>query len=799
LNSTTSYKIPLGEMLALLKAGGYELSIQQILEIQSILLSSPLSHIGLKELKYIITPVIAKNHEEQQDIYRIIDGYIREKTRPSLPQHGWRHWMARNARLVFALKIAGFLLLVATGILIYFLTETGNVVRSARRATADTIPSIVKDTSRPTIVKPTIANKDTASIQRPDEKRDILPLTARAEAAEEVPPPEKGDINLQLSLTFGFIIGAIIFHLVFYESSTRLSLRKKNKPGQRSFPVHDDSPPVPHVAAYEKAQEFANINLEFAERDYLLRRPAGLAKIRSHLKKPKLAAQRTLDIRQSIYQSARSGGLTSLSFTDEWIERKYIIITDNKRHEAHITHLLNYVVHFLSANVKSIARYSFTNDIRELTDAKGKTVYLEELSYNFPHHHLVIISHGDTLFNVHDLSIKEDVKDILRSWASKSMITPVPLPDWSYKESLLEKTGFNVVPAEIEAIEMLAKSIDDRSELKQEQLARRMHNLYSVASFDLENVDELQAYLDDEPLFQAVCALAVYPALKWPVTLALFDAIAKQRTGLELSYDNLLKLSRIPWMHANKFEQALRLQLLGRMKPETEIIARETMIKLLDEAKGAIPQGSLAFKEFQTQFNINAFFLYARDQYTYQEYAGVKDVIVQQWDSLNEWALKKHVSEQGIPILQANRSKTYASVEEFILKEEQFEKQKVNLTRLAILTLPAIILYILFSIFQPDIAKVQRSNEIPQWRVVIRMDPGSRAQLTQLVSTVGNTTRTFLLDTSKEEETVMIPEVAYHTPALLEFYSGNTRSSSIMVRTDRHVIVTLTSKPLKGR
>ncbi|HYD22167.1 MAG TPA: hypothetical protein VEB40_11880, partial [Flavipsychrobacter sp.] len=55
------YKIPLENLLGVLRSNGYELSIEQILEIQSALLTTGISGASVRELKFILAPIIAKS------------------------------------------------------------------------------------------------------------------------------------------------------------------------------------------------------------------------------------------------------------------------------------------------------------------------------------------------------------------------------------------------------------------------------------------------------------------------------------------------------------------------------------------------------------------------------------------------------------------------------------------------------------------------------------------------------------------------------------------------------------------
>src|SRR6185312_15658265 len=66
---------------------------------------------------------------------------------------------------------------------------------------------------------------------------------------------------------------------------------------------------------------------------------------------------------------------------------------------------------------------------------------------------------------------------------------------------------------------------------------------------DSPGVADIHEWLDDEDLFQWLCALAVVPTVRWEVTLAVGAAVLKQRGALhKLHFGSLLRFSQIGWL-----------------------------------------------------------------------------------------------------------------------------------------------------------------------------------------------------------------------------------------------------------
>lgn len=745
------------ELLASIKASGYEVSIQQILDIQTILLTTPVSRLKPDRLKLLITPVIAKNDEEQRHIYRIIDAYVAEKTKTAIPPvNAFAQWRYEHKKMVFALKIAGFIAVVITGILFY--------IASHRKAAISTTPkrvAAIKRDSLPTAQpQATLPENQPASIATPEKPTNTIDITVLGSGQSIIPVAI--DLNVQMAATFGTLMGVILAWVIFYERKKKMEMKERQRANDAIFVKRTENKKRPTNSGFEPDGELAQPTIQFAEKDYLVHLPRALQKIKSHLKKPAVVQNPGLDIKGSINKSVRSAGFTSLVYSSEWKDRKYLILIENRYNEAHINYLLNYLVNIVSAAVNTVARYSYTGDAGMLRDENGNWVSLKDLAYQYKGYHLIVIGKGPAL------------NDIFQSWTSRAIVTPTPLPDWSYHEEQLQKSKFQVVPADIEGIELLAKAIGEDTFISRNQLLKQLTNLYSVEQNDFQSVAGLQQYLNDERLFQMVCSLAVYPRLQWALTLALFDAQLKNNaahgsTG-ELSYELLLKVARIPWLYEDRLEDTIRLDLLNSLTAETELIARETILALLDEARINIVHDSPAFTELNTQYNINAFFLFSHDQYKYRTYAGSKEVINDYWKNLTEWALKEHVDKSGSVLMPRYKS-GQSSVQEFLLKEKQFEKWNINFLKVTLLTLPAILLYIIFAIFKPAFVYPPELYKNVSLVAVIKKESNCRQRLNYVINSTNGKSDTILLNSSKATDTIPFKDAKYNEVISLELWT----------------------------
>lgn len=734
----SDYKIPLEDLLSVLRNNGYELSIEQVLEIQSALLTADIANASLHDLKFILAPIIAKSDEEQHELYHVIDAYLLDQRRQHEEEPDLWHRLSRKLR--YRIRLGTLIAFIFAGVYMFMQNSRTSFDKNIKVKVQDrTITAGPKKDSSAFVFDSMAALRSTIPIQPYTEPLEIS-LTATSGPFE----PRPVDFNLQVSLSLGILLGVILAYFTFYEKRKLMEMQKGRKPETiDAGNKHKDE----LISTYNKPwdAQHERLTLEFPEKDFLIRKGPEFTSIKNNLRKPAFNEYANLHLQKSIMQTARNAGFTSLVYDDEWKERKYLVWFDDSNADSHLTSLMNYFVNYLKTSRIPLKKFN-------------SHANLQELSLSFSDHHLVIIGS----FNAQQLN----------GWASRSVITPTPIADWTDNEKELQKNGFNVVPADIEAIKVLSRAIIENEQVTIEKLAKQVKEFYSAANFNLNTVTGLRAYLNNEILFQAVCSLAVYPRLSWPLTLALFSA----NTDVVPDYNTLLKICRIPWLQNNVLDPQLRFALLGALVEHREIIARKTIIEMLKEVEATTIHNSPAFKELETQYAVNTFFLYAHDPEKYHNYAKSKETITEYWKDLNEQALKDHIDQRQGGLLPVNKEGTHVTVEEFLLKESQFEKRNVTLSKLALLTVPAILLYIILSIWKPEQVYPTNLYKIAgPVTIVINKDDNCKQKLVKVDASTESFSHT--LNTSKQTDTIVLSEVPYNQQIGITFYAEDGLNS----------------------
>ncbi len=770
-------RFPLGELIQIIRAKGFDVSITQIIQIQSLLLSTPITRLNVKELKYLLAPILAKNDEEQADIYQLVDDYIASKSTVSKPLPGFWKVFAKNKKRLFYLKLIGALSLVAIALAFYIIQTLHPRTATSSAQPVQNYPEI--QDSAPGKTEPD-TNKQPGQTRKQRELAGKPDPFASVQYADPI-LLKRRDINLQMSGLFGILLGIILSFFLFEEKQKAIDSKRKKKAldmGEGGRPVNSSE--GDHAQTGVMLEDSEPVTIEFPEKNYVIQRSPELASIKTGLKQPGVAERHELNIRKSIYASTRNAGFAAPVFDEIVKERKYIALVEGQP-DAHLARLFNYFIDFLQAAKLPVVRFTYVTDIKVLKDDAGKSKTLYEVSDRFADHHLLLFDDCRNLFAGDELTMRKNISSSLHRWPARYVITSTPLEDWSHLEEALQANGFVTVPAEIEAIDLLVTAITRGATVQRSELESKIRDPYSVAKVDFDSATGLKKYLADPFLFQLVCSLAVYPKLSWNLTLALFSSFLTRMPSAgqsaALSYNTLLKISRIPWLQHNELDQSLRLQLLMELESRNEIIARETLLQLLKELKQDLPTESLAYSEIEVQFDLNAFFLFAHDEWTYESYSYTKQTVPDYWVHLNEWPLKERVRQGQSGLMPLNEDGRHQSVDEYFLKEDAIEIQNIKFGRVAALFLPAMILYILFSIFQPDLVYDGYGFKNVSFMARLKWDTSCNKKFTSVSVSDGAAVKI----QSSGEETIFIRDVNPEQPVKLEFRDGKGGSRVIEI------------------
>lgn len=405
-----------------------------------------------------------------------------------------------------------------------------------------------------------------------------------------------------------FLLGFIPKMAVFFSKAGKTE-PKKTKKEKSSQLSHADK--APYFIPFRNKSSFIKTTSEqFRLADVMRMRQEGL--------------RREIDVNATVRSTVTRGGFPNLQFAFNTQPTDYLFLIDDQATNSHQAALFKHLTLQLREQDVFIEAFYYHTDFYHFWNRQNLDgLTLEGLRRRYPHFRLVILGDAHSLINPFakgDPALHKNLANTLRQWKQRILLSPVPPNSWTFREDLL----FDFIPIFPSDSKGLGEAslFLEKDGLSSEELDYsfpKWHHLQEEGRTEpvinyrkWKRITALEEYLKNHPkLFDWLCALAVYPSPNWDMTIAIGEAL--HLYGVEVSYDNLLILARIPWLQNGVFSPKLRKELLDRIDPEIERLAREAVRKEL-EAVRTIIQGSHASLELETTLAIQNFALLPEDK-----------------------------------------------------------------------------------------------------------------------------------------------------------------------------------------
>jgi hypothetical protein len=340
------------------------------------------------------------------------------------------------------------------------------------------------------------------------------------------------------------------------------------------------------------------------ERTLLTRAALRLGRLRQGL-------SRIIDAEATAVATARGAGFPRIMFAPARVSPEYLVLISAKGPEDHVGRQLDHLASELAAQNVSITRYFIAHDANlcfESPDAGYFT--LDQMATRYPDHRLIFLGSGDQFINPATFAIWPWADDIA-SWERRAILTPKPIEEWGSQEMALAHL-FDSPPLHADAggLLRLAEHFErheppgiDAFALRHDPLRRswtlrhgRWLTPLAPEEADIAQLErELALYfVDDRGVFDeaAFCwfaACAVYPALRWDLTIYLGLKLRALRSdgvlGLPLySEERALRLAALPWFREAFMPHWLRRRMLERLPAKVHVQTAALLRELLDRA-----------------------------------------------------------------------------------------------------------------------------------------------------------------------------------------------------------------------
>ena len=357
--------------------------------------------------------------------------------------------------------------------------------------------------------------------------------------------------------------------------------------------------------------------IPFENQGSAIRVEESLFRLADKLRQRQEGSRTVLDIPASVRQTIDQGGFPILLQKRTTLPPEYLFLIDEQAEQSHQAALYEYLVYFLRDKDVFINSFHYNTSFNRFwNDDYPDGINLERLQQLFTQHRLVILGDGYDLMDQtgDQLKVKASYQEAFEAWVGRLLLTPIPPSSWTFKEATIYQL-FPVFDSDASGFAAALKYLDTLVEEADDPGPRPSFIEWQEAQSDppehpdinhrrWRRAETYSDYLKDYPeVYRWLCALAVYPNPHWQLTLGIGRAI-----GAPVNFDNLLLLSRIPWLQGQAFHPKLRQELLDQLDPETDQLAREAVQEALAEIAPKVA-GSHVNLAVQTNLAIQSFLL----------------------------------------------------------------------------------------------------------------------------------------------------------------------------------------------
>jgi WD40 repeat protein len=339
----------------------------------------------------------------------------------------------------------------------------------------------------------------------------------------------------------------------------------------------------------------------------------GLARVAQQLRKHTPIATDLLDLKATIKRTVKAGGWFTPVTGSKKTVPEYLVLIDRTTFKDHHSHLIDALVNQLIAQGVFVTRYYFDGEPRHCYPENDELppLLLTELSDNYPAHRLLIFADGNSFIDPISGEIVPWIEQF-SVWSQKTLLTLGQPQQWGYKK-LLEPANFLVMPANETGLTTLAEQIKaeqwqpdtphpqkatekfpafpaDFNDFSQWWLERHAPSRAKVTKL-LEQVHDF--FGEDGYYWFSACA--VYPELRWQLTLYLGYNLKATDGSQLLTNDRLAKLASLPWFRYGYMPNWLREQLVDDLSLEQNKAVRTELNVLWAKASDK-PISDFCFK-----------------------------------------------------------------------------------------------------------------------------------------------------------------------------------------------------------
>ncbi len=366
-------------------------------------------------------------------------------------------------------------------------------------------------------------------------------------------------------------------------------------------------PADPRFAGPDKAPYF----IPFPNQDRTIRVAREQLRLADMLRLRQEGLRQEVDVPATLEATVGGGGFPALHYRYRTRPVDYLLLIDEQSANSHQARLFTYLAQQLREQDVHAEIFYFRRTLHRAWNREHPQGLTPELLHRrYGDHRLLVFGDGSGLLAplAESTAVRAADAAALGRWRRRLLLTPRPPASWNYRERALARL-FVVFPADLPGLAGAANFIEEGLEeedlpatfdaWRDQQETLRADRLPPATTRSW--ADQAEYLADDPELLRWLGALAVYPAPSWELTLSIGEAL-----GVAVTYDRLLRLSRLPWLQEGRLHPRLRREMLGQLAPENELTARRAVREQL-RAAAADAAHSHANQELQTNLAIQDF------------------------------------------------------------------------------------------------------------------------------------------------------------------------------------------------
>ncbi|KPA14000.1 conserved hypothetical protein, membrane [Candidatus Magnetomorum sp. HK-1] len=571
----SKHTLPFDLFIERLKQRGFIITPDHYIRLQVLLGNTPPSD-DLEQVKLLLCPLFASSESQQNIFYAEFDQFFDslkpnvQKIEPDISSGLKTQELEDSKTRKWSYWLAGFLLLCVSIFLVhyYFPLPADEPIKTETTQTGQasdgTIREEVIDTGKWPETNPQNSQQPEQPTPQIQEKKDQT-------IDWRIP---------RYAILIALALGILLSELYRYNHRKMVLKKQQKKKPPLTWPIKVPAQQPAYLSTpqfYDAARRFRNRLLS-----NILR----------------------LDIPATIQKSLESCGFPIPQYSTMTRQPEYLFLIDLPDFRDHYAGYATQIADALGNENIFVKRFHYMDDPQVCFETiQGERLFLDDLFHKFSEHRLIIVGTGDAF--LHPLSGKaESWIQTFHQWSTRALLTPRPISQWGMNEKTL-KSHFPLFPATMNGMDHLSLFFDFYEKTSKSPFGKPPQPLFLPDAVDPV---ELKATINDDSLFQWICACAVYPELHWNLTVTVGTKIQQK----PIQEAQVLRLLQLPWFQKAVIPNKWREALIQHLTPENKKITHQTIIDLLE--KNPPPEQSAAVDMYRLNLSIQKWMLKPKDK-----------------------------------------------------------------------------------------------------------------------------------------------------------------------------------------